>query len=648
MRLAVAFKGVAQKPGAERFAPLLGGGTSVVASALFSTLVVFLVEFITRGSMSETLAFLIDPTRPAWTTIAVMTVAVLALDGFLGRKHNGFLVIAPIALTLAFVAQQKRQYLGDPLYPTDFLYSRQIVELLPLLVRERPVAAVAIVVGLIAAMAGLLWSWRFWRRRITSMSAMGRVSRLLMALPLLAGFASMMDYATFSWLRDRLRIIPMMWDQKENYRSNGFTLAFALNLPMAKVGAPAGYSADAISAIPTPQAGIFLPAEKPDIIMVMSESFWDVTNLPNTQITPDPIPFVRANRSGSVFSPEFGGMTANVEFEALTGFSNAFLPAGSIPYQQYIRRPLPSLATFLRSEGYETKAIHPFAGWFWNRSVVYKALGFDSFLAEEELPKLKKRGPLASDTALMSEVMREADREDRPFFYFTVTLQGHGPYPPNRYGAKSPFTVDAKTNLWAQGSIDTYAQGSADADTGLRKLVAWAKKRKRPTVIAFFGDHLPPLGDVYVQTGFMDGPVAPRRAPRDEMLAQHETPLLIWSNRTGTERRVDTISPAFLPLHVLEAAGIGHPYYTDFLGKLRERFPVIDRNLLLSSEQEASHDWLRAPTLEPELNAYRLLQYDMMFGDKNSAGRFFPETINPLVADSILGRWQQALVGGRS
>ncbi len=60
-----------------------------------------------------------------------------------------------------------------------------------------------------------------------------------------------------------------------------------------------------------------------------------------------------------MFSPEFGGMTANIEFEALTGFSNAFLPAGSIPYQQYVRTPTPSLATFLKSEGYEARAIHP-------------------------------------------------------------------------------------------------------------------------------------------------------------------------------------------------------------------------------------------------------------------------------------------------
>ena len=51
----------------------------------------------------------------------------------------------------------------------------------------------------------------------------------------LAFFVSIMDFATFSWTRDRLQIIPIMWDQKENYASNGFAIAFALNVPMAKV-----------------------------------------------------------------------------------------------------------------------------------------------------------------------------------------------------------------------------------------------------------------------------------------------------------------------------------------------------------------------------------------------------------------------------
>ena len=183
-----------------------------------------------------------------------------------------------------------------------------------------------------------------------------------MAVPVLAFFVSIMDYASFSWARDRLQIIPMMWDQKENYAFNGFTLAFALNLPMANVAAPAGYSADAISDIPRAAGRRRVPADKPDIIIVMSESFWDPTRLPGVthHARSDRRPCARCARA-TMFSPEFGGMTANVEFEALTGFSNAFLPYGSIPYQQYVRRPLPSLATFLRGEGYVTRALHPFA-----------------------------------------------------------------------------------------------------------------------------------------------------------------------------------------------------------------------------------------------------------------------------------------------
>ncbi len=282
-----------------------------------------------------------------------------------------------------------------------------------------------------------LWRSRFWSPHGSTGVAVGlalsrreRCLRLAFAVPVLAFFVSLMDYSSFSWARDRLQIVPMMWDQKENYAFNGFMFAFALNLPMANVAAPAGYSADAIQAVRTPTGIATVPAEKPDIIIVMSESFWDPTRLPNVKITPDPIENVRKIRSGHMFSPEFGGMTANVEFEALTGFSNAFLPYGSIPYQQYVRHKIPSLATFLNGEGYQTRAIHPFTRWFWNRGAVYDAFGFDRFMSEEDMPTLAKRGPLASDAALTEEIIREADNTKDPFFFFAVSLQSHGPYEP--------------------------------------------------------------------------------------------------------------------------------------------------------------------------------------------------------------------------
>jgi phosphoglycerol transferase MdoB-like AlkP superfamily enzyme len=600
-------------------------------SLLASAVLVFAIELIFRGNLSTTIGFFLQPFKPGWTTIILFTLIMIGLDALLGRKHQSLMIVAPLTLVLAFIGHQKSLYLGDPLYPTDFLYARQIVELMPLLVRERPLTGVAMAVGIVVFLALLVFAWRFWRRRMPGLSYKGRIARLAITLPLLAFFVSIMDYATFSWTRDRLQIIPMMWDQKENYNSNGFALAFALNVPMAHVGAPSGFSQKAVTAIAKPDVVASVPAEKPDIIVVMSESFWDPTSLPSVTITPDPIPTVRELRSGSMFSPEFGGMTANIEFEALTGFSNAFLPAGSIPYQQYVRAPIPSMATFLKSEGYETRAIHPGTSWFWNRTPVYADFGFDSFKSEENMPPMQKRGPLASDAAMTDEIIREADGTEDPFFFFAVSLQNHGPYEPHRY-PDSTHSVQAPISQWARDSLQSYAEGAADADKGLQRLLDWAKQRKRPTVIAFFGDHLPPLGPVYVETGFLKDNVAPRRESPDQMLKHHQTPLVVWSNKTGPVKDMGAVSPAFLPYHILTTAGITHPYYTGFLGALNERYRVVDRNLLLSDSGEPTPDWARQKQIDPAIRDFRFLQYDMMFGKHWAAPDFFPETVNKLVA----------------
>ena len=111
---------------------------SVLATVLISTILVFVIEWVTRGALAPTIEFFLQPHRPGWTTIVVLSLVLIALDALLGRRHNSLIIVAPFALTLAFIGRQKVHYLGDPLYPTDILYARQIMELMPLLVRERP------------------------------------------------------------------------------------------------------------------------------------------------------------------------------------------------------------------------------------------------------------------------------------------------------------------------------------------------------------------------------------------------------------------------------------------------------------------------------------------------------------------------------
>ena len=611
-----------------RFRHSLRSFRYLTITVLVAAVLVFSIEWIVRGSLIQTIEFFGQPFRPGWTTVILFTLLLVGFDALFGRRYNGALLVAPIALLLAGIGHQKSLYLGDPLYPADFLYSRQIFELMPLLLRERPVTALLMAVGGIAAMVMLVALWRFWRRRFAPMRMRMRIARLAVVLPAMAFFVSIMDFATFSWTRDRLQIIPIMWDQKENYASNGFAIAFALNVPMATVKAPPSYEDKVLDAITASGVNrVAMPAEKPDIIVVMSESFWDPTLLPSTTITPDPLTNVRAVRSGSMFSPEFGGMTANVEFEALTGFSNAFLPYGSIPYQQYVRGPVPSLANFFRSQGYETTAIHPFEGWFWNREHVYREFGFDRFLSVENLPPMKSRGPLVSDESLTDEIIKRSDKTERPFFTFAVSLQNHGPYEPNRYyDAKTE--VDSVAGYLTRQSIRSYAEGIADADRGLKKLIDWASTRKRHTVIVFFGDHLPPLNQGYTETGFLKEPVPDRREPPSALALHRETPLVIWSNRTGSMKDVGAISPALIPLKLFQVAGIEHPYYTGFLGRVDARYDVIERHVLIS-KSGPQPDWSQEKLIDPLINDFRLLQYDAMFGRQHTVKRFFPGLPKP-------------------
>ena len=84
-----------------------------------------------------------------------------------------------------------------------------------------------------------------------------------------------------------------------------------------------------------------------------------------------------------------------------------FLPTGSTPYQAYVKRELPSLASYLKQYGYETLACHFASGSNWNRDQVYPLLGFDTFLTDTDVGELEEIHGYPSDQADYEEVCRQ-------------------------------------------------------------------------------------------------------------------------------------------------------------------------------------------------------------------------------------------------
>ena len=312
-----------------RISPALHHGAIILLLLMLSVALVAGVESLAGRPLHRIPQFL--SSMPGLTTVAGIFMIALGLDVLMGRAFRSMLLIAPAALALAFLSGEKQQYLSDPLYPSDLLFARQIKELLPVMASAQPLMAVTLGLVTVLVLALVVYCGFFAWNRFPKLSSRARLFRLVFSLPFLVGFTPMMEYTDHSWLRDRLKIRPMMWDQAANYRHNGFLVAFAFNAPMSKVSAPKGYDAAAIAQVEldrdvTPASPVAGRSQPADVIVVMSESLWDPTRMPGVEFTADPMPTIHQNQAGNVFSPEFGGMTANVEFEALTGFSNAFLP----------------------------------------------------------------------------------------------------------------------------------------------------------------------------------------------------------------------------------------------------------------------------------------------------------------------------------
>ena len=72
-------------------------------------------------------------------------------------------------------------------------------------------------------------------------------------------------------------------------------------------------------------------------------------------------------------------------------------------------------------------------------------------------------------------------------------------------------------------------------------------------------------------------------------------------------------------------AGFEHPYYTEFLGRVEKRYPVVDRYMLLSRDGATKTDWsLKGQKIDPLIRDYRFIQHDMMFGKQYGLEKLFP------------------------
>ncbi|MDD7050494.1 MAG: LTA synthase family protein [Lachnospiraceae bacterium] len=452
-----------------------------------------------------------------------------------------------------------------------------------------------------------------------------RVSGTLISFILLTVFV---NYTQSNDCLYRFRLYDKLFTPTTMTYKDGTVVAFCMQLQYLFVEKPEGYSKERAEEIL--QEGLSQPysdiesfqtaleaKNTPNIIVIMNEAFSDLNILGEFSSSEDYIPFVRSllegaenTQSGYLGVSVLGGNTANTEFEFLTGGTMAFLPQGSIPYQQYINGEMPSLASYLKELGYSTIALHPYGATGWHRHQVYPWLGFDSFLSLEDFTSPKQIRKYVSDESDYEKIIQlfEEKEAGKPLFLFNVTMQNHSSYT----DAYTDFTPDVKVEGSDSFALSQYLSLLKVSDREIEKLVGYFQDQSERTLIVFFGDHQPT--DSVVRDIWRLNDKSDQALSRKEQCLRYQVPFFIWANYDIEEITGMNTSPNYLGSLTLKAAGLPLSPLHEFLDRLRQDYPVLSS----IEVQDARGTSYEIKEKEEELLKYAIVQYYLLMEEREN------------------------------
>lgn len=282
--------------------------------------------------------------------------------------------------------------------------------------------------------------------------------------------------------------------------------------------------------------------EHPNILFLQLESFIDPMTIQSIQLSQDPCPnfrrLMQTYSSGELTVPACGAGTANVEFEVLTGLSVKFFGPGEYPYKAVLKEKTgESLAYDLDSLGYTSHAIHNHRAVFYNRNSVFANMGFDTFTSVEYMKNVEKTPKNWAKDDVLTECITDAlDSTDGRDMIYTISVQGHGKYPPEQVLQKPVIEVTAAPSEELKWKYEYYVNQIYEMDQFVKALTDTLAKREEPTVLVMYGDHIPALDmtEDDLESGNLYG-----------------TQYLIWNNM-GLKKDDENLHAYQLAAHVME------------------------------------------------------------------------------------------------
>ena len=567
----------------------------------------YLMEAFTINALTTTRV------KAQFLNIAVFELLMLFLLFLTGRAVAALEVLTAFFLLVGLLNDYVLKFRSTPIVPWDIFSIRTALSVagnysFSLGKRE---------ILVLLAFAGLFVVQAFVNIKISGKKWALRLSGGVAACGLLVGEVLLLSQDTFV---TKANLYPFLFTPTYMSQANGFTVTFLMDLRYLVVEKPDGYDSAYCEKLleeyerKAEELAQDNDTTLPNIIVIMDEAFSDLHVLGDYDTNEEELPFLNSLRdgadntiSGYLNVSVKGGNTANTEYEFLTGNSMAFLPAGSIPYQQYIKEEKSSLVTYLDSLGYRTIGMHPYRESGWNRNEVYPYLGFSQALFLNDFTHATVVRDYVSDQSDFDKIKElYEENTDKPLFLFNVTMQNHGSYSEGFANLEETIQVKGSSGE----ALNRYLSLLQLTDEALEDLLSYLSESERETVVVFFGDHQP--NDTIAQAVYTLQGKSYTTLTEEETLLRYQVPYVIWANYDIEEETNADTSANFLASKVLKAAGVPLDGYRLFLQDVQEEYPIVSAEQI----QKADGTILRDVSKEEGLSDYRCLAYYLLFDDE--------------------------------
>ena len=488
---------------------------NVVLFALYTLILVFVMELFSRGSIEATYSFFRHSFK-IFLYNSLIVAATLSPCFLFKRRLFAFSIVSLIWIILGIANNMILTFRGTPLTFSDFGMIKSAIELSDqYLSKNTMILIILLFISLILILCFVFLKCKKVKVRY--------FRNLCFLFIFFITFKLLLNYG----LKENI-ISKNFWDITGGYKQYGFSYSFFNSAINTGIHKPTGYSQNTITDIKDELS--LLAAEsyntvslntsaeitddssiketeidnsnstiKPNIILIQLESFINPNCITDITLNKNPVSnfesLSQEFSSGLLAVPALGGGTANTEFEVITGMSTDFFAAGEFPYNTIAsKKAIPSLAYTLKDLGYSANSLHNHEGKFYSRDLAYKNLGFDSFTPIECM-NVPERTPVgwAKDSVLIDEICNIITSTDNPDLVFGISVQGHGNYPNDELEDKEIYITNdySKSN---KNSLEYYINQVYEMDQFVGDLIEAVNNLNEPTVIAFYGDHFPAVG----------------------------------------------------------------------------------------------------------------------------------------------------------